>query len=229
MFSALTYFFYHSIYFARLHHVNPLCKHQYAFLQMKEAPNQKVQEKKPLLKFKNTKKYMCLERIWRKKCFWACRHRPLICACNFIFIQWHPISFMPLCRKLGIPAKKRLGNNVGYSNFVVVVIEAVESYKNLPRIWKYFGLCPPSPLPDCEDWCCSAHYSTIHRVRGRGIDSCKFSTFCFLFNFENQTCPDPWSQSLIFDTNLLISRVKEWGIPAFLFWHLIELLIDYRL
>ena len=86
-----------------------------------------------------------------------------------------------------------------------------------------------SPLPDCEDWCCSAHYSTIHRVRGRGIDSCKFSTFCFLFNIENQTCPDPWSQSLIFDTNLLISRVKEWGIPAFLFWHLIELLIDYRL
>ena len=74
MFSALTYFFDHSIYFARLHHVNPLCKHQYAFLQMKEAPNQKVQEKKPLLKFKNTKKNMCLERIW-KKCF---RHRPLI-------------------------------------------------------------------------------------------------------------------------------------------------------
>ena len=99
---------------------------------------------------------------------------------------------MPLCRKLGIPAKKGLGNNVGYSNFVVVVIEAVESYKNQPRIWKYFGLCPPSPLPDCEDWCCSAHYSTIHRVRGRGIDSCKFSTFCFLFNIENQTCPDPW-------------------------------------
>ena len=78
MFSALTYFFDHSIYFARLHHVNPLCKHQYAFLQMKEAPNQKVQEKKPLLKFKNTKKNMCLERIWRKKCFRACRHRPLL-------------------------------------------------------------------------------------------------------------------------------------------------------
>ena len=78
MFSGLTYFFDHSIYFARLCHVNPLCKHEYAFLQMKEAPNQKVQEKKPLLKFKNTKKYMCLERIWRKKCFWACRHRPLI-------------------------------------------------------------------------------------------------------------------------------------------------------
>ena len=30
--------------------VNPQCKHKYAFLQMKEAPNQKVQEKKPLLK-----------------------------------------------------------------------------------------------------------------------------------------------------------------------------------
>ena len=71
-------FFDHSIYFARLHHVNPLCKHKCAFLQMKEAPNQKVQEKKPLLKFKNTKKYMCLERIWRKKCFWACRQRPLL-------------------------------------------------------------------------------------------------------------------------------------------------------
>ena len=78
MLSALTYFFDHSIYFARLHHVNPLCKHKCAFLQMKEAPNQKVQEKKPLLKFKNTKKYMCLERIWRKKCFWACRQRPLL-------------------------------------------------------------------------------------------------------------------------------------------------------
>ena len=94
MFSALTYFFYHSIYFARLHHVNPLCKRQYAFLQMKESPNQKVQEKKPLLKFKNTKKYMCLERIWRKKCFRACRHRPLLaidhtavyfCLCNRVF------------------------------------------------------------------------------------------------------------------------------------------------
>ena len=32
---------------------------------MKEAPNQKVQEKKPLFK-KNTKKYMCLERIEKK-------------------------------------------------------------------------------------------------------------------------------------------------------------------
>ena len=41
---------------------------------MKEAPNQKVQEKKPLLKFKNTKKNMSLERIW-KKCFW---HRRLL-------------------------------------------------------------------------------------------------------------------------------------------------------
>ena len=71
-------FFDHSIYFARLCHVNPLCKHEYAFLQMKEAPNQKVQEKKPLLIFKNTKKNMCLERIWRKKCFRACRHRPLM-------------------------------------------------------------------------------------------------------------------------------------------------------
>ena len=30
---------------------------------MKEAPNQKVQEKKPLLKFKNTKKNMCLEKF----------------------------------------------------------------------------------------------------------------------------------------------------------------------
>ena len=29
---------------------------------MKEAPNQKVQEKKPLLKFKNTKKYKNLEK-----------------------------------------------------------------------------------------------------------------------------------------------------------------------
>ena len=51
---------------------------------MKEAPNQKVQEKKPLLKFKNTKKYMFLERIWRKKCFWACRHRPLVVSLNDI-------------------------------------------------------------------------------------------------------------------------------------------------
>ena len=81
MFCALTYLFGHSIYFARLRHVNPQCKHKCAFLQMKEAPNQKVQEKKPLLKFKNTKKNMCLERIWRKKCFWACRHRPLMESC----------------------------------------------------------------------------------------------------------------------------------------------------
>ena len=41
---------------------------------MKEALNQKVQEKKPLLKLKNTKKYMCLERIWRK----SFRQRPLM-------------------------------------------------------------------------------------------------------------------------------------------------------
>ena len=34
---------------------------------MKEAPNKKVQETKPLLKFKNTKKYMCPERIWKTK------------------------------------------------------------------------------------------------------------------------------------------------------------------
>ena len=74
MFCALTYLFGHSIYFARLHHVNPLCKHKCAFLQMKETLNQKVQEKKPLLKFKNTKKYMCLERIWRT----SFRHRPLM-------------------------------------------------------------------------------------------------------------------------------------------------------
>ena len=80
MFCALTYLFGHSIYFARLRHVNPQCKHKYAFLQMKEAPNQKVQEKKPLVKSKNTKKYMCLERIWRKECFRACRHQPLDCA-----------------------------------------------------------------------------------------------------------------------------------------------------
>ena len=78
MFCALTYLFGHSIYFARLRHVNPQCKHKCAFLQMKEAPNQKVQEKKPLLKFKNTKKNMCLERIRRKNCFRACRHRPLM-------------------------------------------------------------------------------------------------------------------------------------------------------
>ena len=95
MFSGLTYFFDHSIYFARLCHVNPLCKHEYAFLQMKEAPNQKVQEKKPLSKFKNTNKYMCLERIWTRKCFWACRQRPLL----FNFIRKLPLSKLnnPLC------------------------------------------------------------------------------------------------------------------------------------
>ena len=74
MFCTLTYLFGHSIYFARLCHVNPQCKHKCAFLQMKEAPNHKVQEKKPLLKFKNTNKNMCLKRIW-KTCF---RHRPLL-------------------------------------------------------------------------------------------------------------------------------------------------------
>ena len=90
MFSALTYFFDHSIYFARLHHVNPLCKRQYAFLQMKESPNQKVQERKPLLKFKNTKKNMCLERIW-KKCF---RHRPLQCAYLIFVIFFTQARFL---------------------------------------------------------------------------------------------------------------------------------------
>ena len=79
MFCALTYLFGHSIYFARLRYVNPQCKHKYAFLQMKEAPNQKVQEKKPLLKFKNTKKNMCLEIIW-KKMFSA--PTPNIYVCN---------------------------------------------------------------------------------------------------------------------------------------------------
>ena len=94
MFCPLTYLFGHSIYFARLHHVNPLCKHKCAFLQMKEAPNQKVQEKKPLLKFKNTKKYMCLERIWRKKCFRACRHRPLLqsVGCTHYEFLLHPLT-----------------------------------------------------------------------------------------------------------------------------------------
>ena len=96
MFSALTYFFDHSIYFARLHHVNPLCKHKYAFLQMKEAPNQKVQEKKPLLKFKNTKKYMCLERIWRTKCVRACRHRPLLgVAWEFLWLEMCSVEMAP--------------------------------------------------------------------------------------------------------------------------------------
>ena len=95
MFCALTYLFGHSIYFARLRHVNPQCKHKCAFLQMKEAPNQKVQEKKPLLKFKNTKKYMCLERIWRKKCFWACRHRPLAC-------KYYCVLLCVSCRYYGV-------------------------------------------------------------------------------------------------------------------------------
>ena len=98
MLSALTYFFDHSIYFARLHHVNPLCKHKCAFLQMKEALNQKVQEKKPLLKFKNTKKYICLERIWKK----SFRHRPLLPGSNKNLKQFF-ISFLGLqakgCRK----------------------------------------------------------------------------------------------------------------------------------
>ena len=31
------------------------------------GPKSKVQENKPILKFKNTKKNMCLERIWKKK------------------------------------------------------------------------------------------------------------------------------------------------------------------
>ena len=41
-----TYFFNRPIYFGRLRHVNPLCKYKKAFLEMKEASNQKIQEKK---------------------------------------------------------------------------------------------------------------------------------------------------------------------------------------
>ena len=65
---------------------------------MKEAPNQKVQEKKPLLKFKNTKKNMCLERIW-KKCF---RHRPLfdmlllslLCKAHVLELESNPWTIL---------------------------------------------------------------------------------------------------------------------------------------
>ena len=56
MFSTLTYFFGHPVYFACLCHVNPLCKHKKQNLQMKESSNQKMQENKHVLKLKNTGK-----------------------------------------------------------------------------------------------------------------------------------------------------------------------------
>ena len=49
------------------------CKHKYALLQMKEASNQKVQEKKPLLKFKIYVSGKNLE----NKLFRACLQRTL--------------------------------------------------------------------------------------------------------------------------------------------------------
>ena len=55
MFSMLIYFFGHPIYFAQLHHVNPLCKHNQENLQRKESSDQKMQENKPVLELKNTK------------------------------------------------------------------------------------------------------------------------------------------------------------------------------
>ena len=54
MFSMLIYFFGHPIYFAQLHHVNPLCKHNQENLQRKESSDQKMQENKPVLELKNT-------------------------------------------------------------------------------------------------------------------------------------------------------------------------------
>ena len=45
-FCVWTYFLNHPICFGRLCHVNLLCKHKKAFLDMKEASNQKSQEKK---------------------------------------------------------------------------------------------------------------------------------------------------------------------------------------
>ena len=61
MFSMLIYFFGHPIYFAQLHHVNPLCKHNQENLQRKESSDQKMQENKPVLELKNTK-----EKVYQK-------------------------------------------------------------------------------------------------------------------------------------------------------------------
>ena len=55
MFSTLTYSFGHPIYFARLRHENPPCKHKQENLQRKESSDQKMQENKPVLELKNTK------------------------------------------------------------------------------------------------------------------------------------------------------------------------------
>ena len=53
---------------------------------MKEAPNQKVQEKKPLLKFKNTKKYMCLAgKNLEKKMFLSMSVGLLACLLKSIY------------------------------------------------------------------------------------------------------------------------------------------------
>ena len=138
MFSGLTYFFDHSIYFARLCHVNPLCKHEYAFLQMKEAPNQKVQEKKPLLKFKNTKKYMCLERIWRKKCFRACRHRPLIYNLSMfwiIYCMWYTIDIWRLWKiNIGL-------GDFGGEIFQVLIYSKTEQQNGISNVGWWCNIC----------------------------------------------------------------------------------------
>ena len=69
MFSMLTYFFGHPIFFARLCHVNPLCKHKQQNLQRKESSDQKMQENKPVLELKNTGKKVYQKLKWKKNIF----------------------------------------------------------------------------------------------------------------------------------------------------------------
>jgi len=69
IFTTLTYFFSHPIYFARLRHANPLCKHKQENLQRKESSDQKMQENKPVLELKNTKEKVCQKLKLKKNIF----------------------------------------------------------------------------------------------------------------------------------------------------------------
>ena len=85
MFSMLIYFFGHPIYFAQLHHVNPLCKHNQENLQRKESSDQKMQENKPVLELKITKEKV-YQNMWMHL-FWFYPR----CHCALLF-NHHTIS-----------------------------------------------------------------------------------------------------------------------------------------
>ena len=78
MFSGLTYFFDHSIYFAWLCHVHPLCKHE-------GGPKSKSLRKETPLKIQKYKEIHVSGKNLETKCFRACRHRPLLHILKLMF------------------------------------------------------------------------------------------------------------------------------------------------